>query len=548
MLPRAVFLFAVAAPLLAQDPTAKRIDDLFARWNKPDTPGVAVAVIQDGKVVYQKGYGSANLEYDVAIQPDTVFHVASVSKQFTAMAIVLLEQDGKLSIDDDARKHLPELPDYGHRITIRQLLQHTSGVRDQWQTLGLAGWRLDDVITQKQILRMLFRQKELNFEPGTKHVYSNGGYTLLAEIVARASGKPLPEFCFERIFEPLGMSKTHFHDDHRRIVRDRAASYENAGSGFRASPLNYANVGATSLFTTAPDLTKWLDNFREPKVGGAKAIARLQEQAKLANGDTLPYALGVSIGKLRGLRTVSHGGGDAGYRTYVAWFPEQRLGVVVLSNLGSFNPNGLANQVATVYLEQAMSAAPPPPPPTAAPRTYVTLEAGAVDRFVGHYRLGDMLIQAVKQDGKLMAAPVGSTPLELKPLSATRFYAEPMQTEVEFTPKEAGMAMKLIQPTGTITGDRVEFAAFDPQDLKRYPGVYWSDELETQYTVILKDGKLVADHAHHGEIALTPVAKDQFRSASWFMPEVKFSRDGSGNVTAMALGGNRVTGIKFTRR
>ena len=315
----------------------------------------------------------------MAIAPDTVFHVASVSKQFTAMSIVLLEQAGKLSLEDDVHKYLAELPAYGHRITIRNLLQHTSGVRDQWQTLALAGWRLDDVITQKQILRMLFRQKELNFEPGARHLYSNAGYTLLAEIVGRVSGKPLPEFCDERIFRPLGMTHTHFHDDHRRIVHDRAYSYETARGGYQASPLNYANVGATSLFTTAPDLVKWLDNFREPKVGGRAGVARLQEQAILADGTKIDYALGVSVGKYRGLRNISHGGADAGYRSYVMWFPDQQLGIAVLSNLASFNTGNIANRVATVYLESQL--APEPPKPTEVTRTFKPRLPGSTGRW-----------------------------------------------------------------------------------------------------------------------------------------------------------------------
>jgi len=192
-----LLLCLASAPivLFAQDDRAKRLDDLFQTWSQPGTPGAAVAVIQHGKLVFEKGYGSANLEYDIPVTPQTVYHVASVSKQFTAMALVLLEQEGKLSLADDVHKYLPELPDYGHLITLRQLLQHTSGVRDQWQTLALAGWRLDDVITQKQILGLLFRQKELNFAPGTAHLYSNGGYTLAAELVARVSGKPFPDFC-----------------------------------------------------------------------------------------------------------------------------------------------------------------------------------------------------------------------------------------------------------------------------------------------------------------------------------------------------------------
>jgi hypothetical protein len=224
------------------------------------------------------------------------------------------------------------------------------------------------------------------------------------------------------------MSNTHFHDDHRRIVPNRAYSYEPAGGGFQASPLNYANVGATSLFTTAPDLAKWLDNFREPKVGGVKALARLQEQAVLANGETIPYALGLAIGKFRGLRAISHGGSDAGYRSYVAWFPEQRLGIAVLSHLASLNPGNIANEIATVYLDKQMDAEPVTTRPVT--RTFITLESGEVDRYEGYYRLGDPLIQVVKKDGKLLAAPPGSPLLELRPMSATRFYAEQMQAEL----------------------------------------------------------------------------------------------------------------------
>ena len=222
-------VFAICLPLALyaqEEDRAKQIDSIMQAWSSADTPGAAVSVIDHGKLVFEKGYGSANLEYGVPIKPDTIFHVASVSKQFTAMALLLLERDGKLSIEDDVHKYLPELPDYaGQKITIRNLLQHTSGIRDQWQTLALAGWSLEDVITQDQLLRILFRQKGLNFAPGAEHLYSNGGYTLAAEIVTRVSGKPFPEFCMERIFKPLGMNQTHFHQDLHQIVKNRAYSY-----------------------------------------------------------------------------------------------------------------------------------------------------------------------------------------------------------------------------------------------------------------------------------------------------------------------------------
>jgi CubicO group peptidase (beta-lactamase class C family) len=541
-----LLLTAFCLAAAAQNEPSKRIDEISQFWNKPATPGASVAVVQDGKLVFQKGYGIANLEYDVPVTADTVFHVASVSKQFTAMAIVLLEQDKKLSIDDDVHKYLPELPDYGHRITLRNLLQHTSGVRDQWQTLGIAGWRLDDVITQKQILRMMFRQKELNFEPGTRHLYSNAGFTLLAEIVARVSGKPFPEFCDARIFKPLGMSNTHFHDDLRRIVRNRAYSYD-AAPLFRNSPLNYANAGATSLFTTAPDLTKWLDNFREPKVGGRAAIARLEERAVLSDGTKVDYALGLALGTTRGLRTVSHGGADAGYRSFVLWFPDQQLGVAVLSNLASFSPGGIANRVAAVYLEKQMT---PEGRQQAAARSYIRLDPAALDRFPGHYQAPDALINIEKKDDNLRVTLLGaSAAYELKPLAPERFYAEPMQADIEFIPQPSGgMNLKFKQPGGSVEAKRIPFVAFDSRDLDQYPGAYWSEEVETQYTILIRDGKLVADHAHHGEIPLTPLAKDHFRTSQWFMPQVRFVRDPAGKISGMILGGGRITGIRFVRR
>jgi CubicO group peptidase (beta-lactamase class C family) len=539
--------------LCAQEDYAKRLHGIFQEWAKPGTPGVAVAVIQHGKLVYEKGYGLANLEYDIPVTPQSVYHVASVSKQFTAMALVLLEQEGKLSLEDDVHKYLPELPDYGHKITLRQLLQHTSGIRDQWQTLGLAGWRLDDVITQQQILRLLFHQKELNFVPGTRHLYSNGGYTLAAEVVARVSDQRFPEFCQERIFGPLAMTRTHFHDDHRRIVPDRAYSYEKSGKGFRASPLNYANAGATSLFTTASDLARWLDNFREPKVGGRAAIARMQEQAVLADGKRIDYALGLAIGSYRGLKTISHGGADAGYRSFVLWFPDQELGVAVVSGLASFDSGRTANQMAEVFLGDSMtsdSAKPQAQPSPQNSRHYITLEPGALDQYIGHYKLDAGLEADVrKKNGKLIAeVPVQGT-LELLPLATNRFFIEQINGEIEFMFRPDGpLRLKFTQEGSTISGERTSLTPAEVTDLEQYLGTYWSDELETQYTITLKGHKLTAEHIRHGEIRLVPASRDRFTTTEWFMPEVNFLRDSSNHVSGATLGGGRVAGIRFSRK
>jgi CubicO group peptidase (beta-lactamase class C family) len=537
----------------ANDGLATRLEELLSVL-PAGAPGFSVAVIQHGKPLYEKGFGVANLEYDIPVTPQTVYHVASVSKQFTAMAVVLLEEDGKLSLEDDLHKYLPELPDYGHPVTIRQLLQHTSGIRDQWQTLGLAGWRLDDVITQEQILRVLFRQKELNFVPGTRHLYSNGGYTLAAEIVARVSGKSFPDFCRDRIFNPLGLTRTHFHIDHRTIVRDRAYSYSKHGDGYEAEPLNYANVGATSLFTTASDLVRWLDNFREPKVGGQRAIERLQEQAVLADGNKIDYGLGVGIGSHRGLKTISHSGGDAGYRSFVVWFPEQELGVAVLSGLASFDCSGAAFKVANSVLGNKLAPEPKKEPVPAADqkkRDYITLDKQVYKQFSGAYKLdAGLTANFYEKEGRFIAEIPGQGTVELHPLGTNRFLVETPPGELEFLhQKDGAMRLKFShEGGGTVAGELIASVPWEPKDLEAFQGVYWSEELETEYTVRLKDGKLTAEHIRHGTIDLLPTMPDQFATRTWFMAEVKFQRDQSGKLSGMTLGGGRLNGILFKRR
>jgi CubicO group peptidase (beta-lactamase class C family) len=351
-----------------------RVDQLLETWDHPGSPGAVVAVVRDGEVVHARGYGAANLEYGIPITPTSVFHIASVSKHFTTFAIALLAREGRLSLDDDVRSHLPEVPDFGRTITIRHLVHHTSGLRDQWELLAMAGWRLDDVITREHILKMIAHQRELNFEPGAEYLYSNSGYTLLAEIVARVSGQPFTQFTRERIFRPLGMERTHFHDDHQRIVPGRAYSYAPAeGGGWRAMPLNYANVGATSLFTTVEDLARWERNFLTGEVGGRALLDAMATRGVLNDGNQIPYAHALIWGEHRGLRTLGHSGADAGYRTVYLRFPDQRLAVIVLSNLSSFNPTAVAQQVAEVYLAEhlqparARRAAAEPASPRAAP-------------------------------------------------------------------------------------------------------------------------------------------------------------------------------------
>src|SRR5271154_394681 len=359
----AIFLASCLANAQTLPPdVTKQVDKVFEKWDKPDSPGCALGVYRDGKIVYKHGYGTADLNDDVPITPATVFHVASMSKQFTAASIVLLAQQGKLSLDDDVRKYIPELPDFGERITIRHLVHHTSGLRDQWNLLELAGWRYSlDLITNDDVMSVMTRQKDLNFKPGDKHVYCNTGYTLMGLIVKRVSGVSLREFTTKNIFEPLGMAHTHFRDDHAEIIKHDALGYEQEGKDkvFRMSLTNFDTVGATSLHTTVEDLQLWDENFYHPRIGGQPFLDQMLERGTLNSGERLDYAFGLVEGKYRGLPTVDHGGADAGYRSDLTRFPEQHFSAAVLCNSAETNPRRLARQVADIVLAKDLKAPEP---------------------------------------------------------------------------------------------------------------------------------------------------------------------------------------------
>ncbi|MFQ5744851.1 MAG: serine hydrolase domain-containing protein [Acidobacteriota bacterium] len=335
------------------DERSARADQLFEPWDRRDSPGAALGIFKDGRIIYARGYGMANLEYHIPITPSTVFRVGSVSKQFTAMAVSLLAQSGKISLDDDIRKYLPELPDYGRPITIRHLIHHTSGIRD-YLTLQFLGGRDDDYFyTPQEVIDLLARQEEVNFTPGDKFLYSNSGYFLLAEIVARASGMKTRDFAAKKIFEPLEMSHTHFHDQRNRIVRDRASGYAPEGNGYRIDMTQLEMIGDGRVFTTVEDMFRWDQNFYDNKLGngGPELIDTILTRGRLNDGTRLDYAFGLTVSTYRGERTIGHGGSFVGFRAAYLQFPDYRFSVVVLANLSTVNPSRLCRSIADIYLE-----------------------------------------------------------------------------------------------------------------------------------------------------------------------------------------------------
>lgn len=340
----------------AQDKAAAAVDEVFADFTKPGAPGCAAAVYRNGKLIYAKGYGLANIEEDVPITPQTVFDIGSTSKQFTAASILLLEKQGKLSVNDDVRKYIPELPDYGQKITILHLLNHTSGLRDYLVLMDLAGIHTDSVTTDEDALQLITRQKALNFAPGSDWLYSNTGFFLLSIVVKRVSGKTLREFAAENIFNPLGMTHTQYRDDHTALIANRAMAYDpkEIQDGYKLDVSYFEQTGDGAVHTSVEDLLKWDENFYSGQVGGRDFLAELEEPGKLNDGKALDYAKGLFIRDYRGLHTVSHGGAWGGYRAELLRFPEQHFSVACLCNRGDANPTRRARQVADIYLGSVM--------------------------------------------------------------------------------------------------------------------------------------------------------------------------------------------------
>ena len=351
MVRKIILLCGLLTAIPAQAQTLQhRIDSLFAPWNHPDKPGAAVVLMRGDSLLHAAGYGAAHLEYDVPITPSTVFMVASVSKQFTAYAIAMLAAEGALSLDDAVRSHVPELHAFEPPVTIRQLIHHTSGLRDEFALLAMAGYKMDDVITKDDILRLAYRQRNLNFEPGTEYLYSNTGYTLLAEIVERVTGITFSDWTQEHLFDPLQMHQTHFRNDHSTVVADLAQGYYLSDSTYKAQWVNYSSVGASGLYTTALDLARWLQNLNEGTVGSA-AAAMVHERGVLAGGDTIAYAFGLSHDQFRGTRTIGHSGSHRGYRAWAGRVPAYDLSVAVLGNLEEFNPSEMAYSVLGLVID-----------------------------------------------------------------------------------------------------------------------------------------------------------------------------------------------------
>jgi CubicO group peptidase (beta-lactamase class C family) len=484
------------------DSLVKKVDAVFAEYDRTNSPGCALAILKDGKIIYKRGYGMSNLEYGMAISASSIFHVASISKQFTAAAIIRLSLEGRVSLNDDIRKHLPEVPDFGHKITYNHLIWHTSGLRDQWDLQRLAGWRSGDVITENDIIEMLKRQKALNFTPGEDYSYCNTGYTLLGIAVKRITGVSLRDYADSVFFKPLGMDNTHFHSDHSEITYNRTSAYvkDNKGKWKISIPV-FDNYGATSLFTTVEDLARWDENFYTKKIGGEDFIRAMQLTGTLNNSTPQNYASGLILRTYKGNSTVEHSGADAGYRSNFLRFPEQHFSIVLLANLANINTVAVSYKIADIFIKDKTQAEPP---------SFVQTDSAIIKGWAGRYMDPDSkaLVFLNYGNGRLLR---GTDTLKAR---NNELFSD--VTSTYSLSGDTANALLMIKSPGTTDKKLKKIKMFVPTaiQLKEYQGSFYSPELDTRFTVYLKEDSLFLKSSKLDEVRLMPITQDMFSAGS----------------------------------
>jgi len=519
------------------------IDSLFKAFDRPGSPGAAVLVVKDGRIAFEKGYGMANLEYDQPITPTTVFDIASVSKQFCGFAISTLIQEGKISPDDDIHKYLPWVPQFGKTITVRNLIHHTSGLRDWPEALHAAGWRWDEAFRYEDIIRMVGKQRELDFDPGSKYQYSNTGYNLLAEIVTKVSGTPFPQWIAEHIFKPLGMNESVVMSDYSKVVKHLASSYNTENDGYHKSTDELIAWGSSSILTTTEDLAKWVIRFQQGLDEKDPVYLRMIETDKLNNGQANNYAYGLDVRTVDGHRNINHTGGWAGFATVISNYPDQKLSIIILANTNNFNPYGNASEIARLILKDKTKPAPATEDLSRLPT--IQVDTMRLKKYTGTYQLGPgWYATFTLENGRMMVQANGEDKFTTDFKSDTVLWVRAYGASVTFTDiKDKAYALKY----KGILAKRVEPVKTDPAELPRYAGTYYSKELETTYRLSIENGKLVAHHMRLGDFNLQPdlIAVEQFGSDVGTMA---FFKDKENKIAGFRLSGGRIRNILFEKQ
>jgi CubicO group peptidase (beta-lactamase class C family) len=528
----------------------QEVSKLIEEYNHPDKPGGAIMVIRDGKVIYSRGFGLANLSHEVPFQVATPTNIGSTTKQFTAFGIALLQQQGLLSVDDDIRKYIPELPDLGETVKIRHLLSHSSGYREYLNLLLMSGRNLSDMIKTEEIIPVVQRQGTLQNVPGETFNYNNTGYALLAMVIERITGTSYAEWMKENVFLPLGMTHTVVRTNPWQVIPGSAQGYIHTEKGFIESPDIHASLGAGGIYTTLPDLARWILNFYNPVVGNESLMETMQTPFLLNNGDPTNYAYGLMIGKLRGLKMVEHGGSDLAHRSMLMMFPEVKGAVITQSNNSTF-PGQISRKVAEIFFDDVMQPKKEDKNTPSGQGEFV-YDVQKFDELAGRYELAiapGFILEFRREGDKLLTQATGQQAVELFASSDSTFFLKVVQAGVTFHRNEEGKVMHItLHQGGHHRGNRVLEPAWKPsaEDIAMYSGRYFSPELETFYTIVYKDENLVLQHRRIDDLVLKADSKDLFTSA-FPVTEIKFIRNAAGEVICLEASNIRATGVVFEK-
>lgn len=530
-----IFNFGICSGQSDQD-KIRKADSMISGYAQHDTPGMAIGIIKEGQVIYRKMYGMASLEDRIPIKDSTAFDIASISKQFTAFVILLAEQEGKLSLNDDIRKYLPELKHLPHKITIRQLANHTHGLPDFTSIKSLQGFGNEFRVTNAEAVKTVLAIRNPHFSPGKQYSYNNTGFMLLAEILHRIYKKDFNEILKEYIFKPLQMNHTMAVDDPEKIVPNKAESYQEKNGTFRKIPLGQMECGSSNIFTTLNDLCKWAVNFQKPIIGSREIYNKMQQNTVLATGESVEYGLGLQTGKYKGLDIVFHGGGTAGYRSYILHIPAYHLSIVLAGNKSVFDGLLIAYKLVDIFLaDHEMVPAQP---------EKMIYTPDELKNFTGIYEINPGNYIEITSDGKHLYQGNNPEPLIVKgdykfdipaiPTASVTFQTGVLRFSIgDFIFKCKKVILK---PSGQ-----------EQINLNQFTGYYKNNEFNTIYQLVMEDGKLIAKHAINEDVKLFPLSNKTFYSQKSFFGQLDFKFDKKNKVIGFMLSGANMSHIEFKK-
>lgn len=553
-------LFSIAFSLLLLSTvvfgqTEGDIDQLFSDFNSSDRPAVAALIIHKGEVIYKKGFGSEHLDYNSPVTPDTKFQLAGLSKNFTAFAIFLLEEQGKLSFDDDIRSYIPELPAYGKVVTIQHLLSQSSGLNGYWPLRTLSGLNYADVFTHDQAMKLIASQRTLSFDPGTDYSYTNTGQTLLAEIIERVSGQSFAAFAKTSLFDPLGMTNTLFKDNIDQYIPNIAHSYEAVEGGFQEAPSNFGIAGPSNLYSTIEDLSKWELNLINPKVGSKAMIRKMNTPAKLKNGTLLNPSYGtVTLGHQlmhaeRGVPKIYQTGTLGGYNSSIFKFMEQEFTVIVLSSGIPYN-GYLGMGAAYLFLEDQFTG---PASIDFQSLKSKKLSTKKMEKHMGSYWdwKGSSARSIIVRADTLRYARGPGNDSPLIPLSDNRFQMIAPGDEriyVAFKTVNGQKRMEFsIEKSDPLVFSQYEPITYSSDELNQFTGTFHCEALSTVYQFNLKEDRLTASHLRNEDVTFTPIKTDLFDASAGYFGAIKYERDSAGTIQGFWIQVDEVRNLWFEK-